>query len=143
MDGQYLEDLAVGQTAELTRTLDDAAVRGFAEVTGDTNPIHIDEDYAKASRFRRRIAHGAHVCALLSAVMGTKLPGPGAIYISQTFHFLRPVRVGDEVRAQVEVSSINPSDNRVVFACACFVGSRKVLDGEAVARVENRPQVVA
>lgn len=140
MTGLYFEDLHLGATAEITATLDDAAVRAFADVTGDANPIHIDEAYAKKSRFRRRIAHGAHVASLLSAVMGTRLPGPGAIYISQSVTFLKPVRVGDSVRAVVEIADLNGEDNRVLLSCGCFVGARKVLQGEAVLRVEKRPQ---
>lgn len=139
MAQRYFEDLAIGMTAELSRTLDDAGVRAFADVTGDTNPIHLDDAYARTSRFRRRIAHGAHVASLLSAVMGVHLPGPGAIYVSQSVTFLRPVRVGDTVRAVVEVASLHPEENRVVLACACYVGARKVLSGEALARVEHRP----
>lgn len=139
MASLYFEDLELGASAELSRMLDDAAVRAFADVTGDTNPIHIDDEYAKASRFRRRIAHGAHVASLLSAVMGTQLPGPGAIYVGQTVNFLKPVRVGDTVRAVVEVARLIPEENRVILSCACYVGARKVLSGEATARVENRP----
>ncbi len=137
---RYLEDLNVGMQAELSRVLDDAAVRAFADVSGDTNPLHLDEAFAKDGPFRQRIAHGAHVASLVSAVMGVELPGPGAIYMSQTVQFLRPVRIGDTVRAQVTVAAISPETKQVTLACACLVGSRTVMRGEAIVRMASRAE---
>lgn len=137
--GMYLEDLSLGQSADLTRAFSDADVRAFAALTGDDNPIHLDEAFAAAGPFRRRIVHGALVTSLLSAVMGVKLPGPGAVYISQTVDYRRPVRLDDPVTAIVEVAEITPETNRVRLACSCKAAGKTVLTGEAVLRVANRP----
>ncbi len=109
MQGAYLEDLEIGQTAELRRTVTEHDIEAFAEVTGDENPVHLDEAYAAATQFKGRIAHGMLSAGYISAVLGTQLPGPGAIYVSQTLNFRRPVRIGDEVTAEVKVTSIDPA----------------------------------
>ncbi|HEY2707715.1 MAG TPA: MaoC family dehydratase [Caulobacteraceae bacterium] len=139
MSGVFLEDLEVGQTAALTRIATAADIDAFAAVTGDTNPVHLDETYAAATQFKGRIAHGMLSAGYISAVLGTQLPGPGAIYISQSLNFRRPVRVGDEVTAQVKVAAIDGARGRVTFATNCVVAGKTVVEGEAVVMVPRRP----
>ena len=139
MDGAYLEDLEIGQTAELRRTVTAPDIDAFAAVTGDNNPVHLDEAYAATTSFGGRIAHGMLSAGYISAVLGTQLPGPGAIYVSQTLNFRRPVRIGDEVTAQVKVASIDADRARVTFETACAVAGKTVVDGEAVVVVPRRP----
>jgi 3-hydroxybutyryl-CoA dehydratase len=139
MNGHFLEDLEVGQSAELTRTVAEGDLSAFADVTGDTNPVHLDEAYAAATQFKGRIAHGMLSAGYISAVMGTVLPGPGAVYVSQSLRFRRPVRIGDAVTAQVEVTAIDAARGRVTLATACTVNGKTVVDGEAVAVVPRRP----
>jgi len=139
MDGAYLEDLEIGQTAELRRTVNARDIDAFAGVTGDTNPVHLDEAYAAATQFKGRIAHGMLSAGYISAVLGTRLPGPGAIYVSQTLNFRRPVRIGDEVTAEVKVTAIDPARGRVTFATQCVVAGKTVVEGEAVVVVPRRP----
>jgi 3-hydroxybutyryl-CoA dehydratase len=137
MAGAFLEDLEIGQTAELKRTVAESDLATFAAVTGDTNPLHLDEAYAASTQFHGRIAHGMLGAGYISAVLGTRLPGPGAIYVSQNLFFRWPVRIGDEVSARVEVTAIN--GRRVTFATACVVEGKTVVDGEAVVLVPRRP----
>ncbi|MFZ4578835.1 MAG: MaoC family dehydratase [Myxococcota bacterium] len=123
----------VGQSAELTNTwtADDVAL--FAKVTGDTNPVHLDEAYAAQSRFGQRIAHGMLSAGLVSAVLGTKLPGPGAIYISQTLKFLAPVFLGDTVTARVQVAAVREDKPIVTFETSCRKqDGTVVVEGQAV-----------
>ncbi len=131
MQGLSIEDLFVGQRSELTRTVTEADILGFAEVTGDRNPLHLEQEYAETTAFGTRIAHGMLTAGYISAVIGTQLPGPGAIYLRQSLRFRRPVRIGDTVTARVEVASIHASRARVTLATACFVDGEVVLDGEA------------
>jgi len=138
MDGAYLEDLEIGQTAELRRTVTAPDIEAFAAVTGDANPVHLDEAYAAATQFKGRIAHGMLSAGYISAVLGTRLPGPGAIYVSQTLNFRRPVRIGDEVTAEVKVSAIDAARGRVTFATQCVVAGKTVVEGEAVVIVPRR-----
>lgn len=130
------EALEVGQAAELSRTITAADVEGFAAVTGDTNPVHLDEEVARASRFGGRIAHGMLSAGLISAVLGTRLPGPGAIYTGQTLRFTRPVRIGDTVTARVEVIELIAGKRRVRLSTTCRnQDGATVLDGEATVMV--------
>jgi len=138
MQGACLEDLEIGQTAELRRTVTEHDVEAFAAVTGDDNPVHLDEAYAAATPFKGRIAHGMLSAGYISAVLGTRLPGPGAIYVSQTLSFRRPVRIGDEVTAEVKVTAIDPARSRVSFTTQCVVAGKTVVEGEAVVVVPRR-----
>ena len=138
MQGAYLEDLQIGQTAELRRRVTEHDIEAFAAVTGDENPVHLDEAYAAATQFKGRIAHGMLSAGYISAVLGTQLPGPGAIYVSQSLNFRRPVRIGDEVTAEVKVTAIDPARARVTFATACVVAGKTVVEGEAVVIVPRR-----
>ena len=131
MQGLSIEDLFVGQRSELTRTVTEADILGFAEVTGDRNPLHLDQEYAETTAFGTRIAHGVLSAGYISAVIGTQLPGPGAIYLRQSLRFRRPVRIGDTVTARVEVASIHASRARVTLATSCLVDGEVVVDGEA------------
>lgn len=138
MQGKFLEELSVGQSAQLVRTVTEADIVAFAEVTGDTNPVHLDADYAATTSFGQRIAHGMLSAGYISAVLGTTLPGPGAIYLSQALKFKRPVKIGDEVVAQVTVTEINEAKAQVTLATVCKVGGKAVVDGEAVVMVPRK-----
>lgn len=138
MQGKFLEELSVGQSAALARTVGEADLVAFAAVTGDTNPVHLDADYAAATSFGQRIAHGMLSAGYISAVLGTTLPGPGAIYLSQSLKFKRPVRIGDEVVAQVTVTAIDAAKAQITLATVCKVGGKAVVDGEAVVMVPRK-----
>src|SRR5947208_957052 len=99
----YFEDLSIGMREAYTKTVKSSDVIGFAELTGDRNPIHLSEHFAAKTPFKGRIAHGLYTAGLISAVIGTRLPGPGAVYLSQTLTFKAPVKIGDTVTAMVEV----------------------------------------
>ncbi|MEJ7758770.1 MAG: MaoC family dehydratase [Gemmatimonadaceae bacterium] len=133
-----LEDLAVGQTAEFAKTITDADVTLFAGVTGDFNPVHIDETAAQRSRFGGRIAHGMLSAGIISATIAGKLPGPGSIYLSQTLRFTAPVRIGDTVTASVSILEILTAKRRVRLSTVCRnQNGATVLDGEATVLVED------
>jgi 3-hydroxybutyryl-CoA dehydratase len=138
MQGLFLEDLSVGQSAELVRTVAEADIVAFAEVTGDSNPVHLDADYAATTNFGERIAHGMLSAGYISAVLGTTLPGPGAIYLSQSLAFKRPVRIGAEVTARVTVTAIDDVKGRVTLDTTCLVGGKAVVGGEAVVMVPRK-----
>jgi 3-hydroxybutyryl-CoA dehydratase len=138
LHGYYLEDLQVGMSAEFSKTVTEADIVAFADVSGDTNPVHMDEAFAAATPFKGRIAHGMLGASLLSTVFGTKLPGPGCIYISQDLRFKAPVRIGDTVVARVTISEILPEKRRVTFACECRVGDTVVIDGAASLMVSRK-----
>jgi 3-hydroxybutyryl-CoA dehydratase len=133
----YFEDLTVGMTERLAKTISSSDVVGFAEVTGDRNPIHLSEHFAARTSFGTRIAHGLYTASLISAVLGTRLPGPGAIYISQTLNFRAPVKIGDTVDVTVTVTELIPDRQRARLACTCMVGGDVVLDGEAWVKVPS------
>jgi len=130
-----IAQLSPGMTAELSHTVTEADIQGFARVTGDTNPVHMDEAYAQASMFKGRIAHGMLSAGFISAVLGTKLPGPGAIYMSQTMFFKAPVRIGDTVVTRVTVKEVIADKKRVRLDTVCLVNDKPVLDGEALLMV--------
>jgi 3-hydroxybutyryl-CoA dehydratase len=136
--GLCLEDLSVGQSARRTRIVTEADIQAFAAVTGDENPVHMDEAYAATTPFKGRIAHGMLSAGYISAVLGVDLPGPGAIYLSQSLRFRRPVRIGDAVEAVVTVAAIDPEKARVTFDTVCSVAGKPVVDGEAVVMVSRR-----
>jgi 3-hydroxybutyryl-CoA dehydratase len=133
----YFEDLSVGMTETLSKTISSDDVVGFATLTGDRNPIHLSEHFAAKTSFGRRIAHGLYTAGLISAVLGTRLPGPGAIYVSQTLHFHAPVRIGDTVDVTVTVAELITERKRARLACTCRVGGEVVLDGEALVKVPS------
>jgi 3-hydroxybutyryl-CoA dehydratase len=133
-----LEDLRIGQTAERRHMVGEGDIDAFAAVSGDTNPVHLDATYAARTRFGGRIAHGMLAASYLSALLGTELPGPGAVYVSQTLRFRRPVRIGDDVTARVTVAAIDAERGRVTLETVCLVDGKTVVEGEAVVMVERR-----
>ncbi|MSO88581.1 MAG: MaoC family dehydratase [Rhodospirillaceae bacterium] len=137
--GYYLEELSVGMTALYARTITEADVVLFAGISGDVNPVHLNQDFAAATIFGGRIAHGMLTASLLSTVIGTKLPGPGCIYVSQNLRFKAPVRSGDTVQARATITEIIPEKRRVVLTTVCSVGDKVVIDGEAVIMVPRAP----
>ena len=136
--GYFLEDLEPGMSKVFGKTITEADLLLFAGVSGDTNPLHLDEEFARGTMFEGRIAHGMLTAALISTVIGTRLPGPGCIYLSQTLKFLAPVRIGDTVAARATVSEIMPERKRVRLHTTCSVGAKVVLDGEALILVPSR-----
>ncbi|RAK57621.1 MaoC family dehydratase [Phenylobacterium deserti] len=138
MDKLFLEDLSVGQTAETSRPVGAADIDAFAAVSGDTNPVHVDEAYAATTSFGGRIAHGMLAASYISAALGTKLPGPGAVYVSQSLKFRRPVKIGDEVTTRVTVKTIDERRGFVTLDTVCQVGGKAVVDGEAMVIVPRR-----
>jgi 3-hydroxybutyryl-CoA dehydratase len=134
----YFEDLSVGMSERLVKKVSSSDVVGFAEVTGDRNPIHLSEHFAAKTTFGTRIAHGLYTASLISAVLGTRLPGPGAVYISQTLNFRAPVRIGDTVVVKVQVTELIPKKHRARLSCTCAVKGEVVLDGEALVKVPSR-----
>src|SRR5690606_4224242 len=136
--GFVLDELTVGQSAELTREITEDRIQRFAEASDDYNPVHLDEAYAATTAYRGRIAHGLLSASFVSAVVGTLLPGPGAIYLGQTLSFHKPVRIGDVVTARVTVAAIDAASARVTLKTECLVDGEPVLDGEAVIRVPRK-----
>jgi 3-hydroxybutyryl-CoA dehydratase len=133
----YFEDLSVGMTETLAKTIASSDVVGFAQLTGDRNPVHLSEHFAAKTTFGGRVAHGLYTASLISAVLGTRLPGPGAIYISQTLNFRAPVRIGDRVDVTVTVAELITKRQRARLTCVCKVGDDIVLDGEALVKVPS------
>jgi 3-hydroxybutyryl-CoA dehydratase len=132
------EDLTVGMREVLMKTVMETDVVGFAQLSGDDNPIHLCDTYAAGTRFGQRIAHGLYTASLISAVLGTRLPGPGAVYRSQTLNFHAPVTIGDVVTVVVEVVELVPQGRKVRLHCEASIDSTVVLDGEAVVSVPGR-----
>lgn len=139
----FLEDLEVGMRAEYEREVTQDMIESFAEVSGDHNPLHLDDDYAKDTIFKGRIAHGLLSAAFISKVFGTVMPGKGSVYISQTLRFLAPVRIGDTVLTVVEVTAIDEAKKRVSFKSRCKVGGTVVIDGDALILVPTRNRAAA
>ena len=138
MKGYCYEDLSVGMESSYQRRVTETDIVAFAEVTGDRNPVHLDEGYASGTMFKGRIAHGMLTAGYVSTVFGTQLPGPGAIYVSQTLAFKGPVRIGDEVTATVRLKELVAGKRRAIFDCTCTVAGKPVLEGEAVLMVPSR-----
>jgi 3-hydroxybutyryl-CoA dehydratase len=138
LNGYYFEELSVGQSAIFGKTVTEADIAAFAGVSGDTNPVHLNEEWAKNTMFKGRIAHGMLSAAFISTVFGTKLPGPGCIYVSQLLKFKAPVKIGDTVTARVEVTALNPEKKFATFKTTCSVGEKIVLDGEATLMVPSK-----
>ena len=142
-DGCFFEDLSVGQKASFGKTITEADIVLFAAVTGDTNPMHLNAEYAKDSIFGERIAHGMLAAGLITKVMGTQLPGPGTIYLSQSLRFRKPVRIGDTVTATVEITALNAEKSRATLTTVCTVKGEPVLEGEALVAVPSRAALAA
>ncbi len=140
LHGFYLEDLEVGQSASYAKTITEADVILFAGISGDDNPVHINAEYAAETMFKERIVHGMFSAALISAVLGTRLPGPGAIYIDQQIQFKAPVHIGDTVTATARVLEINYERRRVTLETICTVKGKVVAEGVATNMVDRRPE---
>lgn len=126
-----LEEIEIGMNVSYSQTITDADVKSFAGISGDRNPVHLDEEYAEKSRYKKRIAHGLMTASYFSALFGTKIPGEGCVYVSQSLNFKRPVYIGDTVIATVEVTSVDLAKKRVFFRTTCKVKNKVVTDGEA------------
>lgn len=141
MIGKTIHELAVGDFAEMVKTVSESDVYLYAGITGDFNPAHINEPYAAGTFFKGRIAHGMLSAGFISAILGTKLPGPGTIYVKQELKFTAPVRFGDTVTARVEVVELNPEKNRVRLKTTCSIqDGTQVLDGEAEVLAPKAPK---
>ena len=136
--GLFFEDLQIGQTASMGKTITEADILLYSAISMDSNPLHVDAEAAAGSQFGGRIAHGMLSAAVISAVLGTQLPGPGAIYVSQTLTFKGPVKPGDTVRAIVEITGLNPEKKRATLRTRCVVKEVVVIDGEACVLVPSR-----
>ncbi|HTR13479.1 MAG TPA: MaoC family dehydratase [Roseiarcus sp.] len=136
----YFEDLKIGMRETIRKIVQNEDVIGFAELSGDHNPIHLSEHFARKTRFGGRIVHGLYTASLISGVIGMRLPGPGAVYISQTLNFLGPVKIGDVVDVAVEVVDLTEKGRRVRLRCECRVGDQMVLEGEGVLSVPPTPK---
>ena len=133
----YIDDLKPGMSESYSRTVTEEDVRKFGEVSGDMNPVHFDEEYARKTLFRGRVAHGVLSIGFISALIGTELPGEGTIFVSASIVFKSPVRIGDEVITTVTVREVGGRD--AVLDCVCRVGDRLVLESEARVLVPKRP----
>lgn len=135
-----IEKIEIGMSASYSQTVSDADVKSFAGISGDRNPVHIDENYAQNSRYKRRIAHGLMTASYFSALFGTKIPGEGCVYVSQSLNFKRPVYIGDTVIATVEVIKIDLEKSRVWFKTTCKVNNKIVTEGEAEIYIPKEKQ---
>ena len=138
MDGYAFEDLQVGQTASVGKTITEADILMFAAVSTDTNPVHLDAEAAAQSVFKERVAHGMLSAGLISAVLGTRLPGAGTIYMGQTLRFRAPVKIGDTVTATVEVTGLDAEKKRATLKTTCTVKGKVVIEGEATVLPRSR-----
>lgn len=143
MNTVYLDELSVGQSAQMVRIVTEADIVLFAQVSGDNNPVHLDEAFAAQTPFKTRIAHGMLSAAYISAVIGTQLPGPGTIYMQQALRFKRPVKIGDEVTTIATISEIDPVKGRVSIETVCLVSGKPVIEGEALVMAPRKPDGAA
>ena len=140
LEGYCIEDLNIGMSGVYARTITEADVVMFAATSGDSNPVHLNQEYAQTTFFKGRIAHGMLSAGFISTVLGTRLPGPGTIYLGQNLKFRAPVRIGDTVSAKVDVKEIIPEKRRVILTTNCFVKDTLVIEGEATVMVPSREQ---
>jgi len=143
LNGYFIEDLTVGMSAVFAKTITEADIVMFSGVTGDMNPVHVNQDFAEDTIFKGRIAHGMLTASLISTVLGTKLPGPGCIYLKQDLRFLAPVRAGDTVQARIVITDIISEKKRLIAKTTAHVGETMVCDGEAAMMVRSRVQEAA
>lgn len=138
MQGKFFEELSVGQSDELTYTVTDEVIRKFADVSGDDNPVHLDQAFAETTQFGGRIAHGMLSGGFISAVIGTRLPGYGSIYLSQSLRFRRPVKIGDVVVAKATITALDADRGRATLETVCTVDGKAVVEGEALVMVPRK-----
>jgi len=134
-----IEDIKIGMEVSYTQTITDTDIKMFAGISGDRNPIHVDNNYAENSRYKKRIVHGMLTASFFSALFGTKIPGEGCLYVSQSLKFKRPVYIGDTVKASVIVTKVDLIKRRVFFRTICSVKNKIVTDGEAELYVPKNP----
>ncbi len=137
--GHSFEDLFVGQSASRAHVITDQDIRAFADVSGDHNPVHLDEEFAQTTPFKGRIAHGMLSGAFISALIASELPGPGSIYISQSMSFKRPVRIGDNLLTTITVTGLDEDKARASLSTVCTVEGKTVVSGEALIMAPRRP----
>ncbi|MFO1143038.1 MAG: MaoC family dehydratase [Amaricoccus sp.] len=138
LNGYDIEDLDVGMTASFAKTITEADIILFTGASGDNNAIHINDEFARSTPFGGRIAHGMLTASVISAAVANRLPGPGAIYVSQVLNFRAPVRPGDTVHARVTVREVLPERCRVILETICWVGETIVIEGEAVVKPTSK-----
>lgn len=126
-----INEIKIGMSESYSQTISEADVKAYAGISGDRNPVHMDDEYAEKSRYKKRIAHGMISSSFFSALFGTKLPGPGCVYVHQSLNFKRPVYIGDTVTSIITVTRIDEIKNRVFFDTVCKVKNKVVIDGEA------------
>ena len=136
--GYYFEDLSVGMSASYAKTITETDIVLFAGISGDVNPVHLNQEFASDTMFEGRIAHGMLTASFISTVLGTKLPGPGSIYLRQDLRFLAPVRPGDTVHAQITITEIDAERKRVYAHTVCRVGDVSVVESDATLFVPKR-----
>ncbi|NQV84667.1 MAG: MaoC family dehydratase [Rhodospirillales bacterium] len=141
LHGYYFEDLEVGMDDAYAKTITDADVISFAGISGDTNPVHLNHEFASETMFEGQIAHGMLTASFISTVIGTKLPGPGCIYVTQNLRFKAPVKVGDTVTAICTVTKKIDQKHMIEMTTVCSVGGKTVLEGEATIMVPVKPQL--
>lgn len=137
-DGYKFEDLSVGMTHQTEHVITENDIELFAQVSGDRNPLHMDEEFAKKTAFGQRIAHGALTASYISGILGNDLPGPGSIFVGLNMRFRRPVFIGSHVIVKVEVTEMNPRGNRVTLKVSCNVDGKAAISGEATVMVPSR-----
>ncbi|MGJ0342881.1 MaoC family dehydratase [Aliarcobacter cryaerophilus] len=126
-----INEIKIGMSESYSQTISEADVKAYAGISGDRNPVHMDDEYAEKSRYKKRIAHGMISSSFFSALFGTKLPGPGCVYVNQSLNFKRPVYIGDTVTAIITVTKIDEIKSRVYFDTVCKVKNKIVIDGQA------------
>ena len=137
-DGYKFEDLSLGMTHETHHTITEDDIELFAQVSGDRNPLHMDEEFAKQTPFGQRIAHGALTASYISGILGNDLPGPGSIFVGLNMRFRRPVFIGSNVIVRVEVTEMQSRGNRVTLKVSCNVDGKAAISGEAIVMVPSR-----
>lgn len=137
-DGYKFEDMSVGMTHQTEHIITEKDIELFAEVSGDRNPLHMDEEFAKKTPFGQRIAHGALTASYISGILGNDLPGPGSIFVGLNMRFRRPVLIGSHVTVKVEVTEMKERGNRVTLKVSCNVDGKAAISGEAMVMVPSR-----
>ena len=138
LHGYFVDDLEIGMTDVYVRTVTETDIVQYSQISGDDNPLHVNEEFAKQTVFKGRIAHGMLTCGYISAVLGTKLPGPGCAYLNQNLNFREPVRIGDTVQTRVTIKKISTDTNNVTCEVVCSIGEKVVIDGTATLWVPNK-----
>ena len=138
MKNYTYDEIHEGHTVSFVKMITDGDVRAFAAVSGDTNPIHLDDQYAAITRFGRRLAHGIYLGALVSKVLGTIFPGPGAVYISQVMNFVAPVYIGDEVEVRIRVERKHSESRQVILSTTVYARDTEAMRGTAVLKAPTR-----